>query len=84
MNEALSDDPALAVWENEGGRVVPTRRERAARLDGDLTYLGLTWLKLGDEHGRALALEQNRAERDRMRTRLRAVLHVGETSPEPR
>ncbi len=82
MAEALSDDRALAVWENEGGRVVPTRRGRAARLDGDLTYLGLTWLKLGDEHDRAL--EQNRAERDRMRTRLRAVLHVAETSPDPR
>lgn len=82
MAEALSDDPALAVWENEGGRVVPSRRQRTVRLDGDLTYLGLTWLKLGDEHDRAL--EQNRAERDRMRTRLRAVLHVGATSPEPR
>jgi hypothetical protein len=80
--EALSDDPALAVWEDEGGRVPPGRRERAVRRDGDLTYLGLTWLKLGDQHDRAR--EMNHAERDRMRTRLRAVLHVGETSRMPR
>ena len=47
MTEVLSDDRALAVWENEGGRVVPTRRERVVRLDGDLTYLGLDLAEAG-------------------------------------
>ena len=109
--EARRDNAALAVWEDEGGRVNPVhvgsvarfrarldRRERAVRLNGDLTYLGLTWLKVGVAHaptrdishaeGRSLWRACLTSERFsflvRMRVGLRALLHFGEIGPEPR
>ena len=111
MVETRRHHAALAVWEDEGGRVTSLlvgavarsreqldRRERAVRLNGDLTYLGLTWLNVGAAHaripdmshveGRSLWRACLTSERFsflvRMRGGLRALLHLGEVGPEPR